>query len=123
MVYATNSPAAPLGPELQSSGECSDRVHPLPLPHTVVFIVGVGRRVFIAELTEPLTQFAFATGEVRVSRQRVACRYFVETCEIPVWPPAKAYWALHGICDSDAAERHAGESDGVHFSFSTQSTQ
>ena len=94
----------------------------LYLPHTVVFIVGVGRRLEIAELTEPLTQFTFTTGEVRVSRQRIACRYFIETRELLLWPPAKAYWAVHGISDTAAAEHRAGESDGAHFSFYSTDT-
>ena len=74
-------------------------------------------KLFVAELTESLTEFRCADGSVRVSRQYLGCRYFVETLEISAWPSAQAYWASHGITSDADAEQCATASDGIHYSF------
>lgn len=83
----------------------------------VVFIAGLRGRLYVAELTDSLTEFRYPDGTVRVSRQYLGCRYFVETNEIFAWPPAKVYWASHGITQAAEAERRATASDGAHYSF------
>ena len=89
---------------------------------TLVFIAGPRRRLEIAELTQSLTQFVYNSGEVRVSRQRIACRYFIKTSEILEWPAAKAYWSAHGITTTAEIDRCMSESDGVPFSFYSTDT-
>jgi hypothetical protein len=89
---------------------------------TIVLIAGVGRRLEVAQLTEALTEFTSASGELRVSKQYLACRYFVETRDIFAWTLAAAYWRTHGLSDAPVAEERAAESDGTHFSFYSVST-
>ena len=89
---------------------------------TIVLIAGVGRRLEVAQLTESLTEFMSAGGEVRVSKQYLACRYFVETREIFAWALAAAYWREHGLSAAAQAQERAAESDGTHFSFYSSNT-
>ena len=91
-------------------------------PWTLIFIRGQCRRLEIAELTQSVTQFVYGDGEVRISRQRIACRYFVETSEILQWAAAKAYWAAHGITTAADIDRCMSERDGVPFSFFSTDT-
>ena len=86
-------------------------------PGAVVYILGLRGRLEVAQLTEGLVQTTMASGEVRVSLQRVSCRYFVPTEEIMEWPSATQYWAAHRITSRADASARAEQSDGSHFSF------
>ena len=81
------------------------------------YINGTGGALYVAQLTEALTQTTMPDGTILVNPQYVQCRYFVLTSEILLWSHSEAYWARHGVSCAEDADRLAAQSFGVQYSF------